>query len=256
MALNHTPLPAEAEPPEAAVRADVGELEDLLLEAVARLDEDSVRAPSALPGWSRGHVVAHLTNLATAFTRQAELAARGEVGEVYDGGPEGRDAGIEAAAPRSAEEHLAQLEAALVRLSASWPGEAAGWDAPVTYRSGTLRTILDAWWREVAIHAVDLDAGITAGAWSPALCDRLWEFLSERLPAGTAHVLETDEVGAGRTASHAPDTVRLVGARRDVLLWLAGRQPVVMPRALTGRGEVPLPMLGPWPGRSSAQPSR
>lgn len=253
MALTPSPVPAEAEPPEAAVLADVGELEDLLLEAVARLDDVEMRGAAALPGWSRGHVVAHLTNLATAFVRQAELAARGEVGEVYDGGPAGREADIEAAAPRSAEEHLTHLEAALVRLSASWPADASGWDAPVSYRSGTLRTILDAWWREVAIHAVDLDAGIDAGAWSPALCERLWDFLSARLPAGTDYVLETD--GAGTTAESA-ESVRLVGTLRDVLLWLAGREPVVQPRALDSRGEVPLPMLGPWPGRPPVTPSR
>lgn len=236
MAVTRTPVPAEAEPPEAAILADVGELEDLVLEAVARLDDDEVRAPSVLPGWSRGHVVAHLTNLATAFTRQAELAARGELGEVYDGGPDGRDAAIEAAAPRSADEHLAHLEAALVRLSASWPDDAAGWDAAVTYRSGTLRTVLDAWSREVAIHAVDLDAGITAGSWSPELCTRLWAFLSERLPEGRQ--------------------VQLVGAQRDVLLWLAGREPVVPPTAVLDGEEVPLPALGPWPGRPPAAPSR
>lgn len=237
MALNPTPVPAEAEPPEAAVLADIGELEDLLIEAVARLDDDEVRAPSALTGWSRGHVVAHLTNLATAFTRQAELAARGEVGDVYDGGMAGRDVGIEAAAPRSAEVHLTHLEAALVRLSGSWPVDVSGWDAPVSYRSGTLRTILDAWWREIAIHAVDLDAGITAGAWSPALCDRLWDYLSERLP------------GRG-------EGMRFDGTRRDVLLWLAGREPVVTPRAFAGDDEITLPELGPWPGRPPVSPPR
>ncbi|MEP7763580.1 maleylpyruvate isomerase family mycothiol-dependent enzyme [Sanguibacter sp. 25GB23B1] len=255
--MNRTPVPAEAELPEAAALADIGELEDLVLEAVARLDDDEVRAPSMLPGWSRGHVVAHLTNLATAFTRQADLAARGEVGEVYDGGPEGRDAAIEAAAPRSADEHLAHLEAALVRLSASWPDRAAGWDAAVVYRSGTLRTILDAWWRELAIHAVDLDAGITAGAWSPELCTRLWAFLSERLPTEPAHVLEGDDTATdeGPPASVGRH-VRLVGARRDVLLWLAGRAPVVSPVAFLDDVEVPLPELGPWPGRPPAASSR
>ncbi|WP_169925380.1 maleylpyruvate isomerase family mycothiol-dependent enzyme [Sanguibacter antarcticus] len=234
-----TPAPtrADAEPPEAVILADVGELEDLLLEAVARFDDADVRAPSTLPGWSRGHVLAHLTSLATAFTRQAELASRGELGEVYDGGREERDAAIEAAAGRDAEEHLAHLEAALVRLSASWPDDSAGWAAPVTFRSGTLSVVLDAWWREVALHAIDLECGITAGAWSPEACERLWDFLSQRLPESAADI-------------------ELVGAPRDVLLWLAGREPVHAPTARRAGAEVPLPELEPWPRRQPRTPSR
>lgn len=267
MALTTQTEPTSHDLPEEAALADIGELEDLVLDAAARLDDDEVRGPSALPGWTRGHVLAHLTNLATAFARQAGLAARGELGEVYDGGMAGRDAAIEAAAPRAADEHLTHLETALVHLAASWPHDAAGWDAPVLYRSGTLRTVLDAWWREVAIHALDLDAGITAGAWSPALCDRLWTFLSERLPEDVSYVVAAEggqpvHEAVARAGASSPDpgagggVVRLVGTQRDVLLWLAGREPIVVPHALGAAGPVPLPELGPWPGRPPATTSR
>lgn len=265
MALTPQTGPTSRDLPEEAVLADVGELEDLVLDAAARLDDDEVRGPSTLPGWTRGHVLAHLTNLATAFARQAELAARGEVGDVYAGGMAGRDAAIEAAAPRGADEHLTHLESALVHLAGSWPDAPAGWDAPVAYRSGTLRTVLDAWWRELAIHALDLDAGITASVWTPALCERLWAFLSERLPAGVRYVVAAEDsepvpeagAGAGEGSSDAGrSVVRLVGTERDVLLWLAGREPVVAPHALGSSGAVPLPELGPWPGRPPATTSR
>ncbi|BDH13589.1 hypothetical protein HOK021_47680 [Streptomyces hygroscopicus] len=41
-------------------------------------DEERVR-DSALPGWSRGHVVQHLTDNARAFERQARFALNGHV---------------------------------------------------------------------------------------------------------------------------------------------------------------------------------
>ena len=39
------------------------------LQALTVLDDESVRRPSLLPGWSRAHVVAHLSRNADAFTR-------------------------------------------------------------------------------------------------------------------------------------------------------------------------------------------
>ncbi len=38
------------------------------LQALTVLDDESVRRPSVLPGWSRAHVVAHLSRNADAFT--------------------------------------------------------------------------------------------------------------------------------------------------------------------------------------------
>ena len=39
------------------------------LQALTVLDDESVRRPSVLPGWTRAHVVAHLSRNADAFTR-------------------------------------------------------------------------------------------------------------------------------------------------------------------------------------------
>ncbi|GAA2279299.1 hypothetical protein GCM10010234_14980 [Streptomyces hawaiiensis] len=51
---------------------------------VAPLDDGQVRAASALPGWTRGHVLAHLTDNARMFTRLAEHALRGELVRAED----------------------------------------------------------------------------------------------------------------------------------------------------------------------------
>ncbi|MEU0458316.1 maleylpyruvate isomerase N-terminal domain-containing protein, partial [Streptomyces sp. NPDC006129] len=82
--------------------AEVIEAHRALARLVAPLDDEQVRAASALPSWSRGHVLAHLTDNARMFARLAEHALRGELVPAYDGGVEERNAVIEAGAGRSA----------------------------------------------------------------------------------------------------------------------------------------------------------
>ena len=56
----------------------------------ATLTDPDIKAPSELPGWSRGHVLAHIAGISNAMARQLEYAARGESVDLYDGGYEGR----------------------------------------------------------------------------------------------------------------------------------------------------------------------
>ncbi len=150
--------------------------------ATRALDDDALAGSSDLPGWSRSHVLAHVTAIGEAMARQAERAARDELVEVYDGGAAGREAGIQAGARRTVAEHVAALESLAERLDAAWPAPgSSGWDAPVTYRDGTVADALVAWWRESRIHAVDLDAGIGLDTWPRALGLHLLDFLGVRL---------------------------------------------------------------------------
>lgn len=207
-----------------------------LTDAVRALPPDGGAAPSALPGWSRGHVLAHVANVGAALARQAEYAARGETIEPYDGGRAGRDAAIEAGATRTTAEHLEALGATRERLAAAWPAPGGTlWSAPVAYRDGVVADALLAWWRESRIHAVDALVGIGPDTWDEALCAHLRDFLSVRLPDG----------GAG---------LELVGDPRDVATWLAGRETAGPVSASRGGVETPLPELGPWP--SAAAPTR
>ena len=68
------------------------------------LTEAAAREPSALPGWSRAHVLAHIGGVGSALARQARFALRGELVEVYDGGRPARDAAIEVGSKRTADE--------------------------------------------------------------------------------------------------------------------------------------------------------
>ncbi|WP_328991656.1 maleylpyruvate isomerase family mycothiol-dependent enzyme [Kribbella sp. NBC_01245] len=176
---------------------------DRLAEVVTGLDEEAARGPSALPGWSRGHVLTHISDFSRAMTRQAEYALAGKTIEVYDGGRPGRDAGIEAGAGRPADV-LAQAvlddTAGLLRV---W--EKAGpedWARPVTYRNGDLLGTAYCAWREFEIHMTDLDLGPSTDEWSTEFCLHLLDFLSPRLPNDVPLELKPTDAAwlAGRTA--------------------------------------------------------
>ncbi|HEV3360194.1 MAG TPA: maleylpyruvate isomerase family mycothiol-dependent enzyme [Pseudonocardiaceae bacterium] len=185
--------------------------------------DQQARADSALPGWSRGHVVTHLAELSRAFVRQAEYARAGRTIEIYDVGRPGRDAAIEAKAGRPAAELRTDLLDAQAALELAWRDLTdADWARPILYRDGVLLDTAFAKWRETEIHAADLDLGYRSADWPEELCDYLIDFLAPRLPEGV------------------PLTVAAQGELTDVVAWLAGREPI---GELTGS----LPELGPWP---------
>ena len=64
------------------------------LGALTVLQSEDLEAPSALPGWTRAHVVAHLSRNADAFTRVLTQAAAGEPASMYDS-PESRNYDID-----------------------------------------------------------------------------------------------------------------------------------------------------------------
>ena len=101
---------------------------DVVTGIAAKLTEQDIKAPSELPGWTRGHVLAHICGIANAMARQLEYAARGESVELYDGGYEGRTRAIGMAAGHSLDEHRADLDAALERALRAFDSlDAAGW---------------------------------------------------------------------------------------------------------------------------------
>ncbi|HET6241975.1 MAG TPA: maleylpyruvate isomerase N-terminal domain-containing protein, partial [Arthrobacter sp.] len=51
---------------------------DVVAGIAAALTVQDVKAPSELPGWSRGHVLAHVRGNANAMARQVEYSARGD----------------------------------------------------------------------------------------------------------------------------------------------------------------------------------
>lgn len=182
----------------------------LFLGTVDRLADDAFADPTMLPGWSRAHVVAHVHYNALALQRLLYWAKTGERTPMYVDA-EQRAAEIDSGAGRSPSELRTLVHRSAGDLSATIDGvPEAAWTHEVATAQG--RTVLASeivWMRtrEVAVHAVDLDAGV-------GFAD---------LPDDLNTVLAADVVkkrGAG-------------GEAADLAAWL------------TGRAAKP-PLLGPW----------
>ena len=221
---------------------------------LAHLTDASVSEDSLLPGWTRGHVLAHVAGVCRGMARQLEYAERGELIELYDGGQEGRTQEIEEGAASSADEHRERTGAALDRALEAFRGlSPEGWERPITYRNGVVRDGGLALWRELVIHRTDLGTGASQHGWDEAFCGHLLGFLAARVPEGMSFALHPPGrpdllIGSG------PDTVDVHGRLADILAWLAGR-PVdhASVRAEHAGEAVPLPQIGPWPAASSAK---
>ncbi|MEZ2391012.1 maleylpyruvate isomerase family mycothiol-dependent enzyme [bacterium RCC_150] len=217
-------------------------------EAAATIDDDGVKAPSELPGWTRGHVLAHIAGIANAMARQLEYAARGEVIELYDGGYEGRTKAIELAANHSSSEHREAVESALSRaLKAFDQLDGSGWDARISYRDGSVFDGGKALWRELVIHVTDLGTGRGPETWSRPFCEHLFDFLAARVPGDRKFVLQPlglpqVVLGAGK------QSIAINGMITDIAAWLAGRAPSLGSlRASADADGIDLPELLPWP---------
>jgi maleylpyruvate isomerase len=216
------------------VRSAVARLNGVL----AALDEAAVRAPSGLPGWSRGHVMIHLANFSQAMTRQVDEALAGRLIDLYDGGRPARDAAIEAGAGQSAEELKRLVREATTALVWAWDEVGPDdWARSVRHRESTLRDTVFAGWREMEVHTVDLALEPTSDAWSHEFCLHLLGFLRPRTPDNTRLVLRSGET----TCENGTGEPRvLTGKLTDLTAWLAGRTP---------QGPIggDLPQLKPWP---------
>ena len=236
-----------------ALSAELHQAAATAASVVATLDDTAVAAPSELPGWSRGHVLAHLAGIAHAMARQLEHASRGETVELYDGGYEGRTREIELAAGHDAAEHRAAVDAAFARALAAFDalGE-AGWSAPISYRNGTVYDGGLAFWRELTIHTGDLGVGFGPETWSRPFCEHLFAFLEARVPGDIKLVLQPLALPQ-RTIGSGGRSIAVNGMITDIAAWLAGRTPALGSlRATEAADGVELPELLPWPAGAPA----
>ncbi|NRQ39406.1 maleylpyruvate isomerase family mycothiol-dependent enzyme [Nonomuraea sp. NN258] len=232
-----------------------------LLATAASLTDADIAAPSLLPGWSRGHVLAHLAGNAHSHINLLTWARTGVKIPQY-ASTEFRAAEIESGAARSAAEHLAHLEDSVSLLAAAiaeLPGPA--WSAHV---EGLRPPSHPAWYglvrrlREVGLHHVDLDAGYGPADWPEVfvlreLNDTVRFWSREASTIGEIVVLDPGtgaEVAAWRDLGAGP-AVR--GAPADMLAWLTGRTKgagvsvVPVGQSSTSGASTSLPEPPPWP---------
>ncbi|HWS58349.1 MAG TPA: maleylpyruvate isomerase family mycothiol-dependent enzyme [Actinotalea sp.] len=212
------------------------------------LTDAQVAEPSRLPGWSRGHVLAHLAGLGQAVLRQLEAVLAGQDPQpLYDGGRVARDAAISAGAGAPAVEHVERVDAVIDRLEGAMDLLDEDSLARRTgYHGLPAAAVVLLWWREASIHLTDLDLGAEHTLWGAALREHLVVYLAPRVPAGVRLDLDPTDVDEPRRLGDG-EHVRLTGAANDLVGWLAGRAPLAPIHAEQGGHPVPLPTLGPWP---------
>lgn len=138
-----------------------------ILADIAPLKDDDLRLPSLLPGYSRGHVIAHLVNKAKAHIWLFEGAAARETRRLHPIGYD-PDASAAAGSGRPARDLLADLSTSFDLLEAAWDGlDANLWDRQGIMTAGprTMSEIVGHHLRNVEVHHVDLDIGYQISEW-------------------------------------------------------------------------------------------
>ncbi|WP_100444006.1 maleylpyruvate isomerase family mycothiol-dependent enzyme [Glycomyces xiaoerkulensis] len=145
-----------------------------LVATVEDLSDEQLRAPSALEGWTRGHVITHVARSCDAMCRMLVWARTGEGVPGYPS-KESREADIEAGSGRSREELVADLVESAAWLAAevgSMPQEA--WDTTIETPTGATIPAAEIPARrlvEVECHHTDLDTGYTAADWTAGFAE-------------------------------------------------------------------------------------
>ncbi|MBL1073425.1 maleylpyruvate isomerase family mycothiol-dependent enzyme [Nocardia sp. 2] len=213
-----------------------------LLDTVTELRDADLVEPSLLPGWTRGHVLAHLSRNADSLVNLLLWARTGIETPQY-ASQFLREADIEAGAPRPHREQLEDLTAASERwlaLARVMPEDR--WAVTVRNRQGgEIPAARVVWMRylEVEIHHTDLATGYAPSRWPADFTDQLLaQAVSDRAARnGTGFTVKATDTGFTASAGD-PGTV-VTGPAAALAAWLIGRSPGT---DLTGD----LPDLGAW----------
>ncbi|MCP3820950.1 maleylpyruvate isomerase family mycothiol-dependent enzyme [Streptomyces sp. A3M-1-3] len=221
--------------------ASVREATERLLAATGKLDNAAVTEPSRLPGWTRGHVLAHLARNADALVNVLE-------GRPMYVSAEARDADIERDAPRPLDVQLADVRDSDARFQRAADAP-ADWSRTLTLRNGVTDAAARLPFRrliEIELHHVDLGIGYELEDLPWEFTGREIEFLTERfsghpdVPSLILAAADGRQWRTGRTTDTTPLTVS--GSAAGLLGWLAGRGDK---GAGLDTGGAPLPPLPP-----------
>lgn len=192
------------------------------------LDDDALRGPSLLPGWSRAHLVAHVGYNARALTRLCEWARTGVETPMY-ASTEQRNAEIERGASLPARALRFLFAHSEVHLNVEWRDLTdEAWGAQVRTAQGRVVPARETAWmraREVWVHAVDLDNGGSYRDFPRGLLDRL----ADDVVGGWARRGETPDLVLEPTDRPEPVVLgagegpHVRGTTADLVRWLTGR---------------------------------
>ncbi|GHB28370.1 maleylpyruvate isomerase [Streptomyces xanthochromogenes] len=220
--------------------ASVREATERLLTAAAALDNASVAEPSRLPGWSRGHVLAHIA-------RNADALVNVLAGRPMYASAETRDADIDRDAPRALDVQRADVRDSAAGFQAE--GERpADWSRTVELRNGVTDSAARVPFRrlvEVELHHVDLGIGYELEDLPEDFVRRETDFLADRFAGhkDVPPIALSDDAGRTWTTGGGAEggPVQVSGPAADLMGWLAGRRDGAALKATGGT----LPALPP-----------
>lgn len=211
-----------------------------LLAAAAQLDNAAVAEPSRLPGWSRGHLLAHLARNADALLNV--LAGR----PMYESA-EARDADIARDAARPLGVQLDDVRTTAEKFLRA-ADEPADWGRTVELRNGVTDTASRVPFRrliEIELHHVDLGIGYELEDLSEEFTGREIAFLADRFSGHDSVAATTLTAADGRqwtTGRSGGPAVTVAGDAADLLGWLAGRREGAALTVLGGPLPAPPPL--------------
>ncbi|MGC9670727.1 maleylpyruvate isomerase family mycothiol-dependent enzyme [Planosporangium sp. 12N6] len=216
----------------------------LLATQVAALDEPAMTEPSALPGWTRKHLVAHVAANADALGNLVHWARTGERTPMYSSMDQ-RNADIETGSTLPGAKLSAWLSGSARDLGTAMDTlTAEQWRYPVVTAQGRTVPATEIPWlraREVCVHAIDLGTGLTFAdlpdAFLRSLCG---EVVAKRSASpAVAVVLEADGLRWELPGEGTPVTV--CGPLPEITAYLTGR-----PHRLTTTDNAAAPDLPAW----------
>ena len=208
-------------------------VEELLAEATRRLirtadglADEEYAAPSGLPDWTRGHVLAHLTLNAEGLAGALGGVVQGERTPTY-ASQEARDhdiAKLAAASPSVIRNRLLGATTDLVDAIDAVPDDQ--WDTTIdrvpggrTFVAGDVPQMR---LQEVEIHHADLAAGYSRSSWAPAFVVLLLDVLSMK-GVSADHSFYAHAADLDRTWTFGEGGATVTGTGADLGWWLTGR---------------------------------
>ncbi|GIF67915.1 maleylpyruvate isomerase [Asanoa ishikariensis] len=205
-----------------ALMAEVDRATERLITTAAGFDDAAVAAPSALPGWTRGHVLAHVARNADGLRNLLIWARTGVVTPQYQPGQRASD--IERDADRPAAVHLADLrDSTLAYAEAADALTPEQWSTILDVPGQPQATVFSVWrrLREVEVHHVDLAAGYGHDDWPDAFGHRLLHEVVSGLADATPLVLRPTDTGHPLEVGNGGPVVS--GSACALAAWLTGR---------------------------------
>ena len=156
------------------LKAQIDQATGRLLDTLRTFTDDDARAPSALPGWTRGHLLTHIARSGDALRSLLQGAQSGVPATGY-ASQEARDSDIEAGSGRAM---AAILDDVLQSDQSFWSKaaelSAEDWQQPVKvldYQPFPASQVLLRRLVEIELHHVDLDAGYRPVDWPAAFTE-------------------------------------------------------------------------------------